>query len=556
MAEELGLMHDISSFLHQPLTESLLSVHPNQLCSPSFDIPSLWISWWDWAGETQVENNLLPEHASAPTVPKSLVLLRYYLCGSDPNIAGNSCIPYDLRILVDEARRLQISRQTGLARPALCTGNHEANDAKTEHGGSGSDDGPGVAFLSFQDQRLRGMSPKKAHEVLRMTECISRLVSSCTRLGNVRHAVDIGAGQAYLSRQLRDDMSMRVLALDWSDTQTKGAARRDEVSQNTGHPQKAASDPAASAASRPMCGKDLLTYKTTRITADSLLKVTDEWINDQVLGNSIPHLHVCNLDETQSDQEPVPVFLVALHACGSLTPHILRAFLSSCRADDTTRTWVSSAAVIVGCCYNMLDPKDFPLSDALTSSSQTAQVVLTPSHLQLAAQVPSQWLRTEDTLNAAKLAIKKVVWRALLQGMLEKRRAETGSLDMHEGQRETAGAGAGPRRLGRLNNSVYVDWSIFLAQASSKLGVDLAESEGRDMAIESRMEVFHVLRCILGPVVESLILLDRQQYLKEKLQDTEMDVRLVNLFDQASGSGRNVAIVIAPRLAEGVLPWP
>lgn len=34
----------------------------------------------------------------------------------------------------------------------------------------------------------------------------------------------------------------------------------------------------------------------------------------------------------------------------------------------------------------------------------------------------------------------------------------------------------------------------------------------------------------------------------QPLQDTDMDVQLVNLFDQASGSGRNVAIVVAPKL--------
>jgi len=47
-------------------------------------------------------------------------------------------------------------------------------------------------------------------------------------------------------------------------------------------------------------------------------------------------------------------------------------------------------------------------------------------------------------------------------------------------------------------------------------------------------------------VIETLILLDRQQWLKEELEGMKMDVQLVNLFDQASGSGRNVAIVITP----------
>lgn len=37
-------------------------------------------------------------------------------------------------------------------------------------------------------------------------------------------------------------------------------------------------------------------------------------------------------------------------------------------------------------------------------------------------------------------------------------------------------------------------------------------------------------------------------------QASEMQVRLENLFDQASGSGRNVAIVIEPLYSSGIVP--
>ena len=128
-------------------------------------------------------------------------------------------------------------------------------------------------------------------------------------------------------------------------------------------------------------------------------------------------------------------------------------------------------------------------------------------------------------------------------------------------------------RLGRLPDAAYADWPVFLAtvRASSASGgegremhgeakggeaercegFDLGKEEDRK-TMESRLAVLHVLRCLLGPVVESLIILDRVQWLRERLServDGEMDVEIVNLFDQAAGSGRNVAVVVAPRRA-------
>ena len=74
------------------------------------------------------------------------------------------------------------------------------------------------------------------------------------------------------------------------------------------------------------------------------------------------------------------------------------------------------------------------------------------------------------------------------------------------------------------------------------------------------LETLHTLRCLLGPVVESAILEDRVGWVSEELlllevehghrlgvvDEAEIPVKLVNLFDQSTGSGRNVAIVVLP----------
>ncbi|TFY57015.1 hypothetical protein EVJ58_g7281 [Rhodofomes roseus] len=411
------------------------------------------------------------------------------------------------------------------------------------------------APTSSQD-RMFGMSPKKAHEITRMSGFVAQFLLSSPELASLRHAVDVGAGQAYLSRAMRDELGLHVLALDWSDVQSKGAARRENIGPKKrkkapGRPadgpssdeKKADSSTGGGVLDEHGAPKGSLTYKTLEIRSDSLLSAVDEWA-EEMQGTR------------EADAPPLPMLFVALHACGSLTPNVLRALISRLRSTEPRRLWIPCAAVIVGCCYNLLEADDFPLSGRLVALSKELPLNFTPNHLHLAAQTPGQWLRTTETLDAAKLAVRKVVWRALLQGILEKHDASSTPSDSHTDLDETAvinGETPALRRLGRLNDSAYVDWETFVARAQDRLGVRLDPAScTKDATMESRLEVFQVLRCILGPVIESLILLDREEWLRDQLEGTGMDVRLVNLFDQTSGSARNVAAVISPERTNGI----
>ncbi|OBZ71113.1 Methyltransferase-like protein 25, partial [Grifola frondosa] len=544
---------NLSISLH-PLAASLLTVHPNQSCTSSFVLPPAWKCWWDWAAQSPYEFE--------EDVPWRL-LLRYYTQYSPGSRWDDqySCIPLEIRSLLDSARRLKMSREQGSTMLSATGGlasqilESEGHEAVTE---------------PAKNDKLHGMSPKKSHEVLCMTEYTSRLLSASHQLKSLRHVVDVGAGQAYLSRRLRDDLKLEVLALDWSDVQTRGAARKDALTQKKRrmeNPLRTAYDVADvndalivegenvpprkndtpeniphESGSSQLTGTGSLTYKTINITTESLIEATNEWMSDQ----------------TRAEQKsgPTPLAFVALHACGSLTLHIIRAFITSLRSDNSSKVWVPTLAIVVGCCYNLMDIKDFPLSSELSSSSpDTPTVTLTSNHLQLAAQIPSQWSRTDSALNAAKLAMKKVVWRALLEGFLEQCKTNQPTVADTAGGAEdhtpstTGSKNAKPhdrvRRVGKLNDSAYAEWAIYLERAGAKLGMSLMQAGERDLQMERRLEVFHVLRCILGPVVETLILLDRYRWLEEELSGTGMEIKLVNLFDQASGSGRNIAITIS-----------
>lgn len=152
---------------------------------------------------------------------------------------------------------------------------------------------------------------------------------------------------------MRDRLGLDVLALDWSDVQSKGAARRETMGPKKRrkaleHPTKpcdvtldvANEDIRPRAQTHESYGS--LAYKILEIRSDSLLRAVDEW-SEEI---RTPRLSGCS---------PLPMLFVALHACGSLTPNILRAFISRLRDNEGREKWHPRVAVIIGCCYNLLE---------------------------------------------------------------------------------------------------------------------------------------------------------------------------------------------------------
>ena len=98
-------------------------------------------------------------------------------------------------------------------------------------------------------------------------------------------------------------------------------------------------------------GGRAITHKTIHITPVTLISSIDEWMSSESE----------TVGPDGQESETIPVLLVALHACGSLTPDILRAFLlcnreTSSNGTTRKRKWIAAGAVVVGCCYNLLAP--------------------------------------------------------------------------------------------------------------------------------------------------------------------------------------------------------
>ncbi|KAJ3523896.1 hypothetical protein NMY22_g11237 [Coprinellus aureogranulatus] len=495
---------------------------------------------------------------------------------------GGDALPESLRKFIDSVRELELPR-----RPIDMQG----------------------MLLDLPSKK--GMSPKKYHEVHRMASYVKALVGSmqdkCPGIAgslDQLYIVDVGAGQGYLTRALGNFFpSAKLLALDADHSQTEGAERFVKPSK------PGRIDPQTSEL------ESRISHRTILITPETLLQVVDDWVDGQ---------------SEDRDGTPVSVIFVALHACGSLTPDLLRSFLSRVSdSDSVQRIWKPLSVVAVGCCYNLMFPGDYPLSRTLQAFPPASQSLPTAAY-HLAAQIPMTWVEKDlksgdwKLQSAVQMAIRKIVWRALLQfalataheapprvtadteGNRRTRSADVpvkwwtvtqqGSKPSHAlwsspAPREKSPSAAPPSfdrlvkvkeatipteqrhqgegitdagmRLGRLYQSAYMHgWEHFLKIAGERLGVCWVDEEAdslRNPTLEKKIEVLHTLRCLLGSIVETAILLDRLQWIREELErcghcgenESSMDkhswnVDLVNLFDQELGSGRNVAVVIAP----------
>ena len=100
--------------------------------------------------------------------------------------------------------------------------------------------------------------------------------------------------------------------------------------------------------------KGSLTHRTVHVSPRTLEESMAEWLIGVQKRSDLDTHH--SLTHTQ----PVPVTMVALHACGSLTVDVLRSFLSNraraSQTKDMERAWIPHSLVVVGCCYNLMSP--------------------------------------------------------------------------------------------------------------------------------------------------------------------------------------------------------
>ncbi|KZS86949.1 hypothetical protein SISNIDRAFT_394024, partial [Sistotremastrum niveocremeum HHB9708] len=458
---------DLVNYLDSLLPRSLLFSHPIQIATGEQEIDPTWLKWWDWAAEE--------ETGACPHWKVLAQMLFYRFTADDAYDAKAHHVPASIAALVSAVRKLALPRNVFHTYPR-----------------------------SSAISQYQGVSQKKQHEIIQMTS----LICSILRGTDIKHVVDIGAGQGYVTMELRRSRpDLHILALDTSDQQTTGAQKHQARFTSKSHPHIFSSNSGS------------LTRRTVFVTVETLHSSIRSWLHD-----------------LNTHDEKTPVLLIGLHACGPLTPTIMKTFLE-CSTPSPSRSWFAAGQLIIGCCYNLLQEAGKRISRHLAKFAAFANT-----------QTPMLWLSDTAASQDAALALRKVAFRALLAKLVHSVKS---SEDAGIGLEPSSGDWVPPRSIGRLPDRVYVDFPTYISRIWTERVLSSRATPQEESTLLRRLEILHLLRCFLGPLVESLLVTDRFVALQETLENMvagwgEKRTKLINVFDQATGSARNLALLVEP----------
>lgn len=305
----------------------------------------------------------------------------------------------------------------------------------------------------------------------------ARYINNICKSHGITRVVDIGSGQGYLSLTLAAVCGFRVLAIDGSSKQIDGSR--------------------AAARQAGLIEGDQITHLTRFVTStDGIGAEIETWAAGE------------------------KCLLTGLHACGSLSEHMIRL--------STTVPCITHLAV-VGCCYNHISP----LSDAnslgfpISSFMRVNKLKLSTSALITGCQAPTNWTHKPDSLFG-----RKYWYRAVLEKLLYDKKLVS----------------QGPRPVWGIRTCDLRNFGAYAARAlhSLKLEVgkditeeDIAEYEERYQGRVAETAILWTLSVLLCRIVESVIALDRVFFLQEAGLE---DIDILPIFNYQE-SPRNLMIV-------------
>ncbi|XP_050301204.1 probable methyltransferase-like protein 25 [Anthonomus grandis grandis] len=327
------------------------------------------------------------------------------------------------------------------------------------------------------------MSSKKSHEV----EILSGVAAAIQNVSKTTHLIDIGDGKGYLSSMLALNYKIPILGIDASQVNTDGAVNR------------------ANKLSKVWNG--VVTNTKSRETSIDLYKQITKYVDlDVNLSQLVSNIFL------EKPLGPISLGLVGLHTCGNLAPTCLKLF--SQKSDIKT-------ICNVGCCYHHLTeyPKNrnsgqdlnigFPLSQFLTNK----QCHIGRGARMIAAQ------SVERILSKKERPSKTIFYRSLLEVLINQKAKNCKN-----------------REVGRFRKPCE-NFVEYVRKASARINLDLGMTDEQINAFYIKyqhrmdeMDLFYLLRALVAPVVETLILLDRLLFLVEQGFEKSF---VVYLFDAA-----------------------
>ncbi|XP_042640947.1 protein RRNAD1 isoform X2 [Tyto alba] len=367
----------------------------------------------------------------------------------------------------------------------------------------------------------RHVKPKKQHEIRRLGKLLQRL----SQATGCDHVVDVGAGQGHLSRFLAFGLGLSVTALEGDGRLASAAERFDQEllrqlgktgapPENEGPPRLCQNRPRCPppAPLTPRCPRHVAGRLDPKIPWGEFLLPPDPPGPGPAARNPLGGPGGCEGGSR--------LLVTGLHACGDLSPALLRLF---------ARSPAVAAVASVACCHMKLStqPRGEPLGYPLS-----AWVAGLPGH-QLSYRAREGACHALEEY-AGRLAgesgcLRTHCYRAVLETLIR-------------------AADPGKKRLGvqTVKKAHALSFPQYARLGLPRVGLDPAavplDSEAVVAMLEQQHKVvaFFSLTLLLAPLVETLILLDRLLYLREQ----GFQCALVPLFDPQF-SPRNLVLVAA-----------
>ncbi|XP_055856677.1 probable methyltransferase-like protein 25 [Episyrphus balteatus] len=356
------------------------------------------------------------------------------------------------------------------------------------------------------------MSEKKRHEVEITADLVNDLIAhQKVKKENDIYIVDAGDGKGYLSSRLALQYEHKVLGIDFKETNTENAVERNKKLQRAWNGLTERAELLSQGITPPRRGKKQKPTTAPDPKPENY-KTTNKFITTELPFKSLIREHF-NLPIDSSPS----LCLTGLHTCGNLASTCLQVF----SAQKDFRVLCN-----IGCCYHLLKEEfstdelfgnkesdqqldiGFPMSDFLRSQ----RIKMGRNARMLAAQSIH---RTQD---AKELPNKSLFYRALLEVLIVERDPSL---------KDTVQVG----KIKKFNN-----FKEYIGLCSKKTNLELETISEEDIervekkyAEQSKfLDLFYLLRMGFAPVLETLIILDRLLFLREKGFDSSY---VIPLFD-------------------------
>lgn len=307
------------------------------------------------------------------------------------------------------------------------------------------------------------MNPKKIHEVAVMAKYINE---TCDK-SKGRVVIDAGGGLGYLSQWLAYNYNFKVLGIDSNKSNSENASKRsNKVTRKV-----------------KLFQTKIENYKTRT-----------EFIDERTDFRSMVY-------QSFPDSVSPEIILTGLHTCGSLSNNCIKIF----RKRPEIRKLFN-----VGCCYNLLNENDFPMSSYLFKE---IPFKLSRNARMLAAYSLDRTFELPDLSN-----LDKIFYRALLEKLLMEQESPIRL-----------------RNVGQIKCKSFVEYvQKVQLKFKDQFSEPISETEVERFFDENQCEwnellKFYLFRMSFAPVIEAVIVLDKVLFLLE--ESTITNVQLIKLFN-------------------------